>query len=119
MEAHIKVCKRRNNAVGATLPAASLADDDSCGVDDTASDMQQYQNPVSEEEESSLPGQRRLNPSSSLEPRQAQKRARVPPMEGVKSGEALGEVTRAFTFSLKEKVEKDTEKELQAIESFK
>ena len=65
MKEHIKVCERRNKADGATLPPVSLEDDESCRVDDTASDMPQFQNPVSDEEESSLVGQKRPPPSSS------------------------------------------------------
>ena len=42
-------------------------------------------------------------------------KARVPVMEGVKAGECVGSVTRAF----KDKVEQTTEEELQAFRSFK
>ena len=52
MNNHIKVCRRRNKVDDATLPPESLADDESCRVDDTASDMAQFQNPVSDDESS-------------------------------------------------------------------
>ena len=61
-------------------------------------------------------GNKRPPPSSSLELKQeVNVKARVPVMAGVKAGECVGSVTRAF----KEKVEQDTEEELQAFRSFK
>ena len=56
MKGHIQKCKKRNNADGATLPPLSLGDGDSCKIDDTASVMSEFKNPVSDDDEPSLVG---------------------------------------------------------------
>ena len=120
MTGHIKVCKRRYKEEGATLPPVSLADDDSCRVDDTVSVITQFQNPDSEEEDSNLVGQIRppLQSTEQLK-HEVESKALVPIMEGVKSltaaDQSFGLITRAF----KNRYRQDQDEKVNAFRSCK